>query len=461
MESNSKSTNSGVGERRLSFKEKLGYGLGDIGSNIFIVTTGMFLLFFMTDVLKINPALAGTALIFPKFWDVISDPIMGKISDSTKSKHGRRRPYLLYGAVPFAITFIVIFIAPNYTSELAKTIHVVLLFALGCTAFTVINVPYSSMVAEMSDDYNERMSITAFRMSFASVGALIAGGAAMLLVDVGGGGERGYLFMAIAFSPLIILSSLICFYSTRNAPMLPPKEDAPPIFQQVKIAFKNFPFFMLMMTYFLQSLAIGVLMAGFIYYVKYVMGQSEEAMVVVFPIFLLTGIAFIPVWNLIGKKLGKIKAYTIGLIIFTVMQVSLFFTGPELLTLFYVQIFLLGIGFSSFQLFPFSMLPDTIEYDQMQSGMRREGVFSGIWASGQKTAYSFGPAIVGIVLGIFHYNEALGLNQPDSVTLGVRLVFCVFPAVMIFLSFIPFSKYGLTEAKFEEIKRVIAERGDD
>ena len=446
--------------KRVSFGQKLGYGLGDIGSNIFIVTTGMYLLYFMVNILGIDPAIAGAALFFPKLWDVISDPIMGTISDATKSKYGRRRPYLIYGSVPFGITFLILFIAPNYGSEMASTIHVALLFALGCTVFTLINVPYSSMVAEMSDDYNERMSITAFRMSFASVGALVAGGAALPLVKLGGDGEAGFLFMAVVFSILIILSCLVCFYSTKNVTTLPPKEDTLSIVEQIKIAFKNFPFFMLMSSYFLQSLAIGIMMAGFIYFVIYVMGHTEESMGVVFPIFLVTGILFIPVWNFIGKKLGKIKAYTIGLIIFTVMQFSLFFTGPLFPQLFNLQIFLLGIGFSSFQLFPFSMLPDTIEYDQMQSGMRREGVFSGMWASGQKVAYSLGPAIVGFALKLSEFDIELGVEQPESVALGVKLVFCVVPAIMIFLSFIPFSKYELTEERFEEIKGIISGRID-
>jgi glycoside/pentoside/hexuronide:cation symporter, GPH family len=459
MKSDSTGDNSGAIKGKLPFGVKLGYGLGDIGSNLFIVTTGMLLLYFMVEVVGINPALAGVALFFPKLWDVISDPIMGTISDATKSKHGRRRPYLLYGSVPFGLTFLAVFIAPHYASEMAKTIHIVLLFALGCTAFTVINVPYSSMVAEMSDDYNERMSITAFRMSSASVGALIAGGAAMPLVNLGGGGEAGFRFMGAVYGILIVISCLVCFYSTKNAPALPPKEDTPPILEQIKIAFKNFQFFMLMSSYFFQALAIGVLMAGFVFFIKYVMGQTEESMGIAFPIFLITGILFIPVWNAIGKRLGKIKSYYIGLAIFTVMQLSLFFTRPDLVVLFYVQIFLLGIGFSSFQLFPFSMLPDTIEYDQMRSGMRREGVFSGMWSSGQKIAYSVGPPIVGLVLAAFHYDQSLGLDQPESVALGVRLVFCVFPAAMIFLSFIPFSRYGLTEKRFEEIKEIIAKGG--
>ncbi|MBN1572403.1 MAG: MFS transporter [Deltaproteobacteria bacterium] len=459
MKSDSNSNNGGVIRGALPLKIKLGYGLGDIGSNLFIVTTGMFLLYFMVEVMGIDPALAGTALLFPKLWDVVSDPIMGTISDATRSKHGRRRPYLLYGSVPFGLTFLILFIAPHYASEMANTIHVALLFALGCTAFTVINVPYSSMVAEMSDNYNERMSITAFRMSSASVGALIAGGAAMPLVKLGGGGETGFVFMAEVFSVLIIISCLICFYSTKRAPALPPKEDTPPIFEQIRIAFKNFQFFMLMSSYFFQALAVGVMMAGFVFFIKYVMGQTEESMGIAFPIFLVTGILFIPVWNAVGKRFGKIRSYYIGLAIFTVMQLSLFFSKPDLIVFFYIQIFILGIGFSSFQLFPFSMLPDTIEYDQMRSGMRREGVFSGMWSSGQKIAYSVGPPIVGLVLAAFHYDKSLEYNQPDSVALGVRLVFCVFPAAMIFLSFIPFSRYGLTEKKFEEIKKVIAKEG--
>ena len=154
-------------------------------------------------------------------------------------------------------------------------------------------------------------------------------------------------------------------------------------------------------------------MAGLIYYVKYVMGLPETSMGIVFPILIVTAIIFIPVWVKIGVKLGKIKAYSIGLIILSVMLFSLFFTKSSQLSLFYIQIFLLGIGFSSFQLFPFSMLPDTIEFDELQSGMRREGIFSGIWSSAQKTAYSVGPSIVGFTLSMSGFVITSG--QPESV----------------------------------------------
>jgi GPH family glycoside/pentoside/hexuronide:cation symporter len=441
---------------KLPFRLKAGYGIGDIGCNIFIVTCGLFLLFFLTDILGVEPALAGLVLLFPKLWDVFSDPIMGGISDITRSRMGRRRPYLLAASIPFGIVFFILFVVPQYASGVSKALHVGVLFALGCTVFTVFNVPYSSMVAEMSDDYNERMSITSFRMIGSSVGVLLAGGLAMPLVEMGGGGEAGFRFMGIVFGAAITIFCLICFWSTRTARTLPASNQVAPMGEQIKIAFRNTPFKMLMLMYVFQSLSIGVLMAGLIYYVKYVMGLPETAMGIIFPILIVTSILFIPVWVKIGVILGKIKAYTIGLCILSVMLFSLFFTQPSQLNLFYGQIFLLGIGFSSFQLFPFSMLPDTIEFDELQSGMRREGVFSGIWSCGQKTAYSVGPGIVGFALSLSGF--VVDAVQPESVETGIRIVFCIFTAAMVLLSLIPFMKYDLTEEKFETIKQMIRQQ---
>ena len=240
---------------------------------------------------------------------------------------------------------------------------------------------------------------------------------------------------------------------------MPPQKEMPPLKEQVRIAARNVPFVMLMSSYFLQAVAIGVMMAGFIYYVKYVMVLPETSMNTAFPVFMITGLLFIPVWLAVGKRLGKIKSYYIGLAIFTMAMASLFFTSAEVLWVFYAQIFLAGVGFSSFQLFPFSMLPDTVEYDQMQSGLRREGVFSGMWSAGQKIGYSIGPPIVGFALALSGFvREGV---QPESLAVGVRVIFCLFPALMILISFLPFSRYRLTEEEFERVKEKIAERAND
>ncbi len=457
MDDNSKRGAVKANGKSLPFGLKFWYGVGDVGSNIFIVTSGMFLLFFLTNVVGVEPALAGVVLIFPKLWDVISDPIMGGISDVTRSRMGRRRPYLLYSSVPFGLVFFILFLAPHYDSELLKAVHVGLFFALACTIFTVFNVPYSSMVAEMSDDYNERMSITSFRMIGSSVGVLLAGGLVMELVKMGGGKEAGFRFMGIVLGSMITLFCLICFWGTKRARTLPPKDKMPTFKEQVRVAVKNFPFLMLMSMYLLQSVGIGVLMAGLIYYVKYVLNLPETDMGKIFPVLFVTAILFIPVWVKIGKKFGKIKAYRYGLGLLSVMLITLFFSSPSNLTLFYIQIFFLGIGFSSFQLFPFSMLPDTIEYDEMQSGMRREGIFCGVWASGQKTAYSVGPAIVGFSLSLAGFVKGSEI-QPETVAISVRIVFSLFTSLMLIISLIPFSKYELTEERFDEIKRLISKK---
>jgi len=456
MNKNSENKGKKPAAEKLSFGLKFGYGIGDIGCNIFIVTSGMFLLFFLTNVLGVEPALAGIALLLPKLWDVVSDPVMGGISDITNSRMGRRRPYLLYSSIPFGFSFLILFTAPHYNSEMATTLHVGLLFALGCTLFTVYNVPYSSMVAEMTDDYNERMSVTSFRMIGSSIGVLLAGGLAMPLVEMGGGGKEGFRFMGAIFGSLIVAFCLFSVWGTRNARSPASEKKNTPFIEQAKIAFRNTPFKMLMLMYIFQSLGIGVLMAGLIYYVKYAMGLPETFMGIVFPILFVTAIVFIPIWVKIGVRFGKIRAYKAGVGILTIMLISLFFTKPSLLLIFYVQIFLLGIGFSSFQLFPFSMLPDTIEFDQLQSGMRREGIFSGIWSCGQKTAYSVGPGIVGLTLSLSGFSNTS--TQPEGVGIGIRVVFCLFSALMLLLSLLPFYKYDLTEEKFEEIKDLIRQK---
>jgi len=438
---------------KLPVSLKIGYGFGDIGSNIFIVTTGMFLLFYLTNVLHVEPAVAGLILLIPKLWDVVSDPLMGGISDLTRSRWGRRRPYLLYASLPFGIMIWLLFIAPPTTSQTGIALWVGGLFALSCTAFTVYNIPYSSMVAEMTDDYNERMSVTSFRMVGAIIGVLLAGGLAMPLVEMGGGGTAGFKLMGLVLGSLITLFSLAGFYGTRGTRTLPPAKTQIGIREQVRIVLKNSPFKCLAAMYFLQSLAMGILMAGLIYYVKYVMGLPESSVGLVTGILFITAIIFMPVWVKLGGKLGKIKAYFRGIIMLTIMLLSLLLTPASHPLLFYGQVFLLGVGFSSFQLFPWSMLPDTIEYDELESGRRREGIFSGIWAAGQKTAYALGPSIVGFMLSLSGF-DALG-SQSDTTVTAIRLIFCLGTAGFFLLSLIPFLKYDLTESHFAELKTQI------
>ncbi|MHB8877475.1 MAG: MFS transporter [Myxococcaceae bacterium] len=437
---------------------KAGYGVGDLGINIFLVSTGMFLLFFLTDTLHVPPALAGLVLIIPRTWEVLSDPIMGTISDRTRSRWGRRRPFLLAGAFAFASTFALMFILPHAFPGLATAAAMCALYALACTGFTVFFIPYASMTAEMTDDYAERTSLTGFRMSFAVLGGLVGGGATLELVRLGGGGTLGFRFMGLVFAGVVLATSLVAFFATRGARTTEAGSHALPWRDQLRAVGKNRPFVTLMLTFLLQSLAVGILMASLVYFLRHVMRKPETAIGTVFGVFYGFIVLSMPLWVWLSKKVGKLAAYWGGVLLFCLSLLGTLAVGPDSMGLFYVLIAGCGAGCAAFYLFPFSMLPDTIDCDELASGARREGMFNGVWASGQKVAYSFAPAVVGFVMQLsgFVPNLADGAVQPPSAAAGIRWVFCVAPAACLLASLLILRKYELSEARFQEVKEQLA-----
>ena len=444
--------------QRMPWWMKAGYGVGDLGINIFLVSTGMFMLYFLTDTLHINPAVAGMALIIPRIWDAVADPIMGTLSDRTRSRMGRRRPYLLGGAFAFAGAFALMFSAPNLSSAFAGPVAMCLLYALACTGFTIFFIPYASMSAEMTEDYAERTSLTGFRMSFAVVGGLVGGGATVALVKAGGGGTAGFQRMGLSFAGVILFTSLVAFFATRSARVTEAGAHSLSFRAQLDAVRKNRPFLVLMLTFLLQSMAVGTLMAGLIYFLKHVLRQPETAMGSVFGVFYGCIVVSMPLWVWISKKVGKVTAYFSGVLLFSCALLGTLAAGPGSMGLFYGLLAGCGVGCGAFYLFPFSMLPDTIDHDELSTGARREGVFNGIWASGQKTAYSLAPAMVGLAMQLsgFEPNLPEGQAQGPSASLGIRLVFCVVPAVCFLASLLVLRKYELSESRFNEMKQKLA-----
>lgn len=428
---------------------KVCYGAGDVGCAIFIVSSNMFLLFFMTDVLGIDPMISGTVIFSAKLWDVFSDPIMGGISDKTNTRIGRRRPYLLFASIPFGIGFYYLFQSPEIVSQEMQIYYSGGIFILCCTLFTIFSVPYSGMIAEMSADYNERTSITSSRMIGASIGTLLAGGIVMPLVKIGGEGESGFKFMSLVIGVLISIFCMICFLGTRKAPFVVGERKTMSLKRQFLIVLKNRSFLFLLSTYFLQSVAVGILMSGLVYFLKYSLGMPESSTGTIFPIMFITAIVFIPIWSKIARKVGKIRAYKGGIIFLALILLSLCFATSQYPVVFYGQVFLLGVGFSCFQILPWSMLPDTVEIDEMNSGMRREGVFSGIWTASQKIAFGVSPGIVGLTLSISGYSH--GQAHSPSVSTGMKVIFCVVTSILFLVSFLPLNKYDITEEKFIKI----------
>ena len=208
-----------VGKPQLPFFTKMIYGVSDIGVNILVVASVLITFAYLTTVLGVQPGVAGTLLLVAKIWDVITDPIIGRWSDATKSRMGRRRPWMMWGAILMAIGFAAMFAAPfSDASPTAQGIYFVLAMMFTYTAFTMVGVPYGALTPEMTDDYHEKSTLTAWRMGFGSIGLLIGGAGAPILVGLFGGGLEGHRMMGLALIPLVALPTLITVWGLRNAP---------------------------------------------------------------------------------------------------------------------------------------------------------------------------------------------------------------------------------------------------
>jgi Na+/melibiose symporter-like transporter len=174
----------------------LGFAIGSLGTGIYSITPSVLLLYFMTDTLGVSPSLAALAVALPKFWDVLTDPVMGVISDNTRTRWGRRRPYLLAGAISMSLSFVFLFSVPEFSTPTGSFAYVLVVYVVSATAYTIFAVPYISMPAEMSADPHERTVIMSYRMFFAMCGLLLGSVAAPLLVEWYGGGRQGYASMS-------------------------------------------------------------------------------------------------------------------------------------------------------------------------------------------------------------------------------------------------------------------------
>ncbi len=365
-----------TGHEGLSFRAKIAYGLSDLGITLPLSSIAFFLLYFYTDVIHFSPMLAGTALLVAKAWDAVSDPLMGQISDTTKSRWGRRRPYLLFGALPYALLFILIWTPQAGSGTVINYLLVITLFILFFTASTVVTVPYNALLPELALSPHERTKLTAYRQPFSVIG-WVAGSALVLpLVAALGGGRQGYIFMACIFGAVALVVFLITAYSVRERADFSQK-DPLPISRSFILTAKNGPFWWFIGAYSLVSLGYTILSGVLIFYAKYWL-LNEGLFTVMMGIVMGVLLISIPLWVWISGKIGKKEAFLIGIVVLIVSAAAIFFLPPTGGLFLFLLMGLAGIGTGAYFLFPYSILPEIIDYDELTSGTRREGAYFGI-----------------------------------------------------------------------------------
>ncbi len=422
---------------KVTARTKFFYGIGDAGVAMLTATTQFFLLFFYTDIARIDAALVGTALMVGKLtWDAINDPFFGYLSDRTRTRWGRRRPYLLFGAIPLALVTWMLFSIPANLTGTAAFLVVLFSFLLFDTVHTLISINYSALTPELTRDYDERTSLTTVREIFTVVGYIFGAAATTAIAGVfvnsfGWTDKAAYSGMGAVFGVLAAAAVLTTAFGVKEKPSTEIQPSALPPVKAVLETLKNKPFMWLVGSFFLTSFSFTLLTSLLPYFLTYQMNMEGEIPLVMITMLVTIGIFLYPM-KFIADKIGKGKAYAVGLTIASLAVASGFFLPYGRSSLIYVIAFFAGMGFSAQWVCPWSMLPDVVEFDEIKTGERREGMFYGMWAFITKFTNALGIAVSGWSLSLFGYIP--GIMQTDTALLGIRMFFCIVPGVVILLS---------------------------
>jgi GPH family glycoside/pentoside/hexuronide:cation symporter len=449
--------------QKLTLGSKFRYGLADMGFALITSAMQFFLLFYYTDVAGINPALAGSALMVGKLtWDAINDPLFGYLSDRTRSRFGRRRIYMLLGAVPLGIAAWIMFSLPQGLTGVTAFLAVLLSFWLVDTFHTITTTPYYALTPELTRDYNERASLTSIRMVYSVFGYILGAALTTILAGIFQGTglnlQQAWSATGAVFGSVAIITTLVTTFSIKERPELAGEPSKLPALKAVLTSFKNKPFIILMIAFILSSFSFTVLTALVPYFIQYQLGMGEQVSFVLLAMLATIGIFLIPA-KLVADRINKGPTYALGLFIASLAVMASFFLPQEATPLIYVVAVVAGIGFSTQWVCPWSMLPDVVEYDEKMTGERREGIYYGLWAFLTKFTGALGVAVSGWALDLFGYIP--NAVQSAHALFGIRLFFAIVPAAVILVSLPFLIWYPITRKKHAELVRELEMRKTD
>ena len=454
---------------KLSVWTKLKYGVGDFGMAVVTAMLQFSMLYYYTNVVGVNAGLAGTAILVGKItWDLVNDVLFGYLEDKTKSRWGKRRPYLIFGALPFALSFWLVFSIPKGLSDIAYFFIIIGSFILFDTFHTLTNTAYSAMTAEITGDYNERTSLTTYRMVFSIIGYLCGAGLTSMLAGIikdsfGVTEHQGWSIVSLIYGVLGGIAILIPGLFLKYKPAI---DDAPPQMPPIKSfisTFKNKPFISYLVVTMIMSISFTMVTAMLQYYIDYQLDMNSSSLLIMLSMLGVLALFLVPC-GMISNKIGKAKAYALGLGIASTALIFVFFIpqGPN------NWIFLLaaiaGMGFSAQWVCPHSMIPDVIEYDELLTGERREGLYYGMQATATKVTGALATAACGWGLELGKYIEPSAdmtadmINQPYSALLSIRIMFALVPAVFLLICIPLLMKYPITRESHAEVLKQLEEK---
>ena len=408
-----------------------GFALGSLGAGVYSTVPTVLLLFYCTEILRIPAAAAAVIVFLPKAWAILWDPVVGGWSDHSQSRRGRRAPFILAGSAGVASSFAILFNVPDLSTT-ATIAYVMLVYFFMASAYSLFAVPYVAVPAEISDIPAERERLMLWRMVFAMVGVLVGAGAAPHIVEWAGGGRRGYGVMAIVIAAGCGLAMFVTYLTIRQHHL----RDR--LGKMLRIGFRkglvrvlaNRPYVRLWFVYLLALSGAAMFTAMVPYFVTRVMGHSEGDAGTALLAMLGGTIISLPVWSAAIRRADGRKLLAFAILTYVLVASAFLLVPPNLSTVGATPLyFLLGIPFAGLQLLPFVLLAH-IAHSDAQTGIRQEGLFTGIWTAGEKLALAIGPAAAGVGLTLAGYVAGASIQTPRTL-LALRIVMAAGPALFM------------------------------
>ena len=440
---------------RLPLHICLAWGVGTIAVAALFNSVNVLLLRYAVDYGGISAALAGTLIAGSKVYDAIIDPIIGGASDRLKSKHGRRRPFLLAGGLMLALSAVMLFNLPMFESPLLTVTFFTAALLLYATAYATFSVPYMAMPAEMTSSYHERSRLISFRVAAVAIASMLAVFVGPVLMESAGGGQAGHTALSAFLAVIILSATLYSFYGTRGA-AFHPADSAPQMSWGVKLRSmaSNRPFVILIIVKLLQLLALAVTQASMPFLFRRVLQLDDSAMGLYFFVFYGLMILVKPLWVRIARSRGKRDSFIIATLVYGLIYMSWFFVSEsEPLVLVYLRAAALGAFGGGVLLLGQSLLPDTMEWDYRCTGLRREGMLSAVYTIVEKVAFALGAALTGLLLGWSGYIQGAGgaaVTQPASAITAIYWLASFIPLGLLLISALALFFYDLTPDKLGE-----------
>ena len=465
----------------LSVWVKLVYGSGDWSLASFGTLRQIFYAIFLTDVVGLEPRLASFAALLGLLWDAVNDPLVGMLSDRVRTRWGRRRPFFLWFAIPYGLGFVALWWSPPWSSQWAVAATVMLAFMLSDTLQTLVSIPFYALTPEITPDYDERTSLTTYRMFFNLLASLTTAVAAPQILDTalkhGLTQQQGYLLIASLFGGLAVIPFLLIFAVIREPAHVIAAADAQgheTFRDTLRAAWANIPFRFAVALYVFNWITFDLVALMLPYYLVYYIAQGnllaqaslfgvnlaiESA---VLGLLLITAVIALPFWNFLANRWDKRRAYLTGMAFWAVVQLGLYALPPGATQTVLLLAALAGLSVSTAHVLPDAIFPDVIEWDELRTRRRREGLYYGIKNLIRKLTSAGAIFFALQVLGWVGYQtpppDATAFTQPPRVVATIRLMTGPVGALILFTAIAIAYFYPLSRERHARIRRLLARR---